>query len=260
MENVNKTLYIPLYGKAYVSRRKLLLRDTRAESIWEQEGFPLRGKAKSKWLAYYMGMRAAVFDRWTQEQMQCASDALVLHLGCGLDSRAERVGASGGMWFDVDFPEVIRERKRYYRETGTYRMIASDIRDPKWLEALPEKDAAIVIMEGISMYLTVEELRAVLGGLKARFPKLHLLMDCYTEFAAKASKYKNPINEVGVTLVHGIGDPCVLEPGTGITFVREHALTPPDMVNQLSGLEKAVFQRFFAGRFSKKLYRLYEFQ
>ena len=62
MNSVNKTLYIPLYGKAYVSRKGLFLEDKKAEEIWNAEGFMLRGKAKSKWLAYYMGIRAAVFD------------------------------------------------------------------------------------------------------------------------------------------------------------------------------------------------------
>ena len=67
MDNVNKTLYIPLYGKAHVSRRGIILKDKKAEEIWAAEGFSLRGKAASKWLAYYMGMRAAVFDRWVEE-------------------------------------------------------------------------------------------------------------------------------------------------------------------------------------------------
>ena len=62
MNNVNKTLYIPLYGKAYVSRRGLFLKDPKAEEIWDAEGFPLKGKSASKWLAFYMGIRAAV---WT---------------------------------------------------------------------------------------------------------------------------------------------------------------------------------------------------
>ena len=34
MNNVNKTLYIPLYGKAYVSRQGILLHDPKAEAIW----------------------------------------------------------------------------------------------------------------------------------------------------------------------------------------------------------------------------------
>ena len=52
MNNVTRTLYIPLYGKAYVSRKGLFLKDKKAEEIWEAEGFALKGKSKSKWLAY----------------------------------------------------------------------------------------------------------------------------------------------------------------------------------------------------------------
>ena len=48
MNSVNKTLYIPLYGKAYVSRRGLFLDDKKAEQIWAAEGFELKGKSKSK--------------------------------------------------------------------------------------------------------------------------------------------------------------------------------------------------------------------
>lgn len=69
MDNVNKTLYIPLYGKAYVSSKGIILDDKKAEEIWEKEQFALKGKAKSKWLAYYMGMRSAVFDNWLRDRM-----------------------------------------------------------------------------------------------------------------------------------------------------------------------------------------------
>ena len=106
MDNVNKTLYIPLYGKAYVSRKGIILCDPKAEEIWAREGFPLKGKSNSKWLAYTMGMRAAVFDQWLREQIADAEDTLVIHIGCGLDSRAQRVGLADTRWLDVDFPDV----------------------------------------------------------------------------------------------------------------------------------------------------------
>ncbi len=51
MNGVNKTLYIPLYGKSYVSKKGLFLDDKKAEEIWEAEGFALKGKSKSKWHA-----------------------------------------------------------------------------------------------------------------------------------------------------------------------------------------------------------------
>ena len=52
MDSVNKTLYIPLYGKAYVSRKGIILSDPKAEEIWQAEGFTLKGTSASKWLAY----------------------------------------------------------------------------------------------------------------------------------------------------------------------------------------------------------------
>lgn len=260
MNNVNKTLYIPLYGKAYVSRKGIILRDPKAEEIWAAEGFALKGKSRSKWLAYYMGMRSAVFDRWLASEMSADPEAVVLHIGCGMDSRALRVGTRGHLWFDIDFPDVIAERKRYYPESEEYRMVASDIRDTQWLSALPEHSRAVVVMEGVSMYLSPEELKAVLGNLRAHFCQVHILMDCYTEFSAKASRYKNPINDVGVTQVYGLDDPRVLEDGTGLSFAAEHEMTPDALICQLHGAERAVFQSLFAGKLAGKMYRLYEYR
>ncbi len=260
MKSVNKTLYIPLYGKAFVSKKGIILYDKKAEEIWEEEGFELKGKSKSKWLAYYMGMRSAVFDNWLKMQMDKEKDALVIHLGCGMDSRVERVGSGNHDWYDVDFPEVIRERKRYYKETKEYHMIASDVRDKDWLTGLPKERTAIVVMEGISMYLSLAELKEVLKKIQNHFPKVHILMDAYTVFAAKASKYKNPINDVGVTVVYGMDNPKLLELGTGLSFVKEHEMTPDILINELKGIERFVFKKIYGGKISKKMYRLYEYK
>ena len=254
MDNVNKTLYIPLYGKSYVSKKGIILRDEKAEQIWEAEGFPLKGKSKSKWLAYYMGMRSAVFDRWLAEKMEEDPDAAVLHIGCGMDSRIIRVGEQGHRWFDVDFPEVIEQRRRYYEETARYKMLGGDLREKDWLEQIPT-GSAIVVLEGISMYLRPEELKAAFENLYAHFERVQILMDCYTEFAVKASKYKNPINDVGVTEVFGMDDPSVLG-----GFVREHEMTPRELIDQLQGLEKRIFSSLYAGSVAKKMYRLYEYR
>ena len=105
------------------------------------------------------------------------------------------------------------------------------------------------------IYLRPEELKAAFENLYARFENVQILMDCYTEFAAKASKYKNPINDVGVTEVFGMDDPKVL-PG----FVREHEMTPQDLIDHLKGMEKRIFESVFAGGMAKKMYRLYEYR
>lgn len=258
MNSVNKTLYIPLYGKAFVSRKGIILRDPKAEEIWETEQFPLKGKAKSKWLAYYMGMRSAVFDDWLKEKTDNWENAVVIHLGCGMDSRCLRVSTQGHQWYDVDFPEVIAERRRYFSESETYHMVGQDLRSDDWLSAIPNSQDAIVVMEGVSMYLTHGELTRLVEILCQHFSQVSVLMDCYTVLAAKATKYKNPINSVGVHRVYGLDDPKQLETGT-FRFVREHDMTPEEKISELSGMEQSIFRRIYAGNFSRKLYRMYEY-
>ena len=259
MNGVNKTLYIPLYGKAYVSRKGIFLDDKKAEEIWEAEGFALKGKSKSKWLAYYMGIRAAVFDNWVRQQITNTEDAVVIHIGCGMDSRVLRVSEANYKWYDVDFTEVIEERKRYYFESYDYHMIAGDVRDANWLASIPEKKSAIVVMEGVSMYLTSKEIHQLTTSLCAHFEQIALLMDCYTVRAAKMSKYKNPINDVGVIEVFGVDNPELFQ-HDDFVYVKEHTMTPPEYIDELSGVEKYIFEKLYAGNLSKKLYRLFEYR
>lgn len=258
MNNVNKTLYIPLYGKAYVSKKGLFLDDKKAEEIWEKEGFSLKGKSRSKWLAYYMGIRSAVFDKWLIEQMARRNDGVIIHIGCGMDSRVKRVGTNGHKWYDVDFYDVITERKRYYAESDQYKMISGDVRSGEWLTAIKERSSAIVIIEGVSMYLTVKEMQGLFDSLCTHFDKLILLVDCYTSFAAKMSSRRNPVNDVGVREVYGIDDPKTYQ-SDALVFSKEHTMIPQKYIDCLKGFEKLVFSRLYAGKLSQKLYRLYEY-
>ena len=259
MNGVNKTLYIPLYGKAYVSKKGIFLNDKKAEEIWDAEGFTLKGKSKSKWLAYYMGIRSAVFDNWLKQQMNDTEDAAIIHIGCGMDSRVLRTGTMNHKWYDVDFPEVIQERKRYYSETADYQLIAGDVRDCSWLKSIPEKKCAIVVMEGVSMYLTVDEMRNLVDSLCSHFENLMLLVDAYSSFAAKMSKRRNPINDVGVTEVYGINEPQAYQTEM-LAFVKEYTMIPKKYIDELKGFERFIFSKLYAGSFSKKLYRLFEYK
>ena len=242
MNEVNKTLFIPLYGKAQVSQKGLILRDQKAEEIWGKEGFAIAGKAKSRWLAYFMAMRARIFDDWANRML------------------ALRVKEPYREWIDADFPEVIRQRSRYFAPTERYRMMGLDASKVEELQKLPQSPCAIVLLEGISMYLTAGQLHALLAFLHQRYPAVYLLMDCYTEWAARASKYKNPVNEVGVTTLYGIDDLPSLAAGTGIRVEAEHSLVPAHLVDELSGWERAFFRAVFREKWVRRLYRLYELE
>ena len=259
MKNESETLYIPLYGKAFVSRKGIILEDKKAEEIWEKEKFPIGGKSKSKWLAYFMGMRSAVIDNWLSEKLSEKPESLVLHIGCGLDSRIERVKASYKNWFDVDFPEVIEIRKEYFSETEKYKMLGASASETEWIFAIPESENILVVLEGISMYLLEEIIKNLFAALSEKFPKAKIIMDVYTEKAVKASKIKNPIKDVGALPSFGTSEPLIFE-SEKIKFSGELCMTPEEKINELSGFEKMFFKKMFAGSFAKKLYKIFTYE
>ncbi len=260
MNEVNRTLYIPLYGKAKVSKMHIILSDPAAERIWDAEGFHLPGKARSKWLCYNMAMRARVFDDWTDTMLSEHPDALVLHVGCGLDSRCQRIRQPYKAWLDCDFADVIALRKKYFAETENYRMLPLDASDPQTWAALPEGGTAVAVLEGLSMYLTNGQLYRFLTALRSRYSRFYALMDIYTEFGAKASKLKNPVNDVGVTQLYGIKDLSALLADSGIRIKGEHTFTPDHLIEALKPSERFIFRMLFTGSFYKKIYRLYELE
>ena len=260
MNEVNKTLYIPLYGKSEVSKKKIIIKDSSAEQIWEKEKFKITGKAKSKWLTYNMAMRARIFDDWVCEMIKKNPNAIVLHIGCGLDSRFLRVTEKYRTWIDADFDDVIDIRKKYYSENDNYKMCSFDATKPEKIEDFPDNECAIVVLEGISMYLSNKELNDFFIALCNKYKKIHVLMDVYTIFGAKASKYKNPINDVGVTTVWGIDSIEDVLEGTRLYCEKEHSLTPEKLVDELEGFEKKFFKIMFTGSLYKKIYRLYELE
>ncbi len=258
MNEVNKTLYIPLYGKSLVSRKGIILDDAKAAETWAKEGFELKGRSKSKWLAYNMAMRARVFDDWTDQMLIKNPDAIVLHIGCGLDGRCLRVKQPYSCWYDCDFPDVLEVRRQYYQETSSYHMKEMDASDTRKIDELPEGNTVIVVLEGISMYLTNEQLKSLIAALRQKYLYVHVMLDVYTEFGAKASEKKNPINDVGVTKVYGVDDIDAICEGTGVMKTAEHSFTPKRLIDELKTSERVFFKMLFTGKTYGRIYRLFE--
>ena len=110
------------------------------------------------------------------------------------------------------------------------------------------------------MYLRPEELAALLRTMAEHFDRVRILMDCYSSFAAKMSRYKNPINDVGVTEVYGLDSAADLAAESGIAFRKEHDMTPTTLIRELDAMERIVFSNLYGGKMSRSLYRMYEFE
>lgn len=51
-----------------------------------------------------MTTMARIIDEICTEYLKWKSNIIIIHLGCGLDSRCLRVKYSSNKWYDIDFP------------------------------------------------------------------------------------------------------------------------------------------------------------
>lgn len=159
-------------------------------------------RAAQPWANQFLvGLRARQLDDWTLDFLTHHPDAVVLHLGCGLDTRAFRVQPPETVdWFDVDQPGVITLRRKLYDDSDGYRMIGSSVTDPGWLDEIPLGRPTLVIAEGLLMYLDRADVRTLLQRLTDRFEHGEIAFDTIAPIGPKLSKrFSNGMVKWGIS-------------------------------------------------------------
>jgi O-methyltransferase involved in polyketide biosynthesis len=190
--SVEWTNLCTLYLRAYESRlEQPVLGDRAAAEAVDRidYDFARMHRSAQPWANQFLvALRAKQLDIWADEFLRRNPDAVVLHLGCGLDSRAFRLEVPSGVhWFDVDVPEVITLRRRLYAERPDYTMIGSSVTEPGLLDQIPAERPALIIAEGLLMYLTEAEIRDLLQRLTDRFDTGELVADLLSPWGPRFS-------------------------------------------------------------------------
>jgi O-methyltransferase involved in polyketide biosynthesis len=142
---------------------------------------------------FMVALRSAQFDALITDYLNRHPNAVVLHLGCGLHSRALRMTAPGVVpWFDVDLPNVIALRRQLYSESETYRMVGSSVTDPGWINELPAGGPVLIVAEGLLMYVTPTDISELLHRLVDRFDTGELVADLLSEWGPRLSRIFTP--------------------------------------------------------------------
>jgi methyltransferase (TIGR00027 family) len=220
--SVEWTNLVTLYLRACESRSpQPILGDRAAAEAVDRIDYDFKRihRAAQPWgNQFLVALRAKKLDDWTADFLHRHPDAVVLHLGCGLDTRAFRLNSpTTAQWFDLDQPGVIELRHKLYDETTAYRMIGSSVADPTWLDQIPTGRPTLVVAEGLLMYLTEPEVRDLLARLTARFGSGEMLFDTLSPSGPRLSKiFTNGI------VKWGIGDAREIEAwNLGLRFIEQ---------------------------------------
>lgn len=204
-----ETMLITLYSRALESQtQNPVLRDPWAEEAIRRIDYDFAHLKLAAVAPLSTAIRAKQFDLWTSAFLADHPDATVLHLGCGMDSRVFRVDPPASVhWFDVDYPEVIDLRKRLYPERDGYGLISTSLADLSWLDEIPKAYPAMIVAEGVMMYLTEDIVKPLLYRLTNYFPAGQVAFDSLSRFGSRMAGANPSVKATGATFSWGIDDP-----------------------------------------------------
>jgi O-methyltransferase involved in polyketide biosynthesis len=226
LDGVSETMLITLYTRARETQRPdAMIRDEKAVEIVGQMKDDLSRLKLQGHDEVALILRVRQFDRKVNQFLARNPEAVVVHFGCGLDTRFERVDDGRVQWFDLDLPEVIELRKRLVGgEGGRYHLVSGSAFEDTWLEMVrPFADRAFLFMaEGVFPYFRETQIKALVLKLRDQFPGAELVCDAHTPFVIRTDNLQLALSGVKARLRWGLKHGRDVEKwGEGILMLEE---------------------------------------
>lgn len=200
---VSETYLAPLYWKAMESQRPdAMIKDEKAVALVTQSSsdVPIRldfSRIRQIKMNELLKAMRIIFtremDRYARDFISRHPEAVVVHIGCGLDTRFERVAERNSHveWYDLDLPDVIELRRKLIGGEGErYHLLAGSVLDSTWLEAVKAPVGLAVhsprpllfLAETVFVYFTEAQVKSLVLTLRDHFPGAELVFDGWRPF------------------------------------------------------------------------------
>jgi methyltransferase (TIGR00027 family) len=204
-----QTMLATFYAKALdADLPKPILGDRFAKEIVDRIDYDWKKTAITPRNSPSVTTRSAHFDNWARQFLAVNPEAVVVHLGCGLDARCFRLDPGPGVeWYDVDYPDVAHLRQQLYPTRDHYHVIPASVTDPNWFAEIPRDRPMLMIGEGLTMYLTEDDGIALLRRVVEHAPSGELQFDAFNRLGIKSQWMNAVVRRSGATLYWGIDGP-----------------------------------------------------
>ena len=191
LKGVEDTLFIPLVGRIYASKNfKEYFYDEKALAL---EQYIKDDKIKQNTGEYFTlasVSRFYEFDNLVKNFINKYENCNIICLGCGLETMYYRIKDERPYFYEVDFPDVIRQRRIALGEGKNEILIGSNILDYHWMDKVDKRKPSLVIVSGVFQYLHYEEVVNLIKALKEKFTNIEIAFDATNKMGIKgAEKY-----------------------------------------------------------------------
>ena len=208
LAGVPETLLITLYARARESQRPdAMIKDELAVAMVDQIECDFSRLRMQGHDEVAVILRMNKFDSHVRDFLARSPDAVVVHIGCGLDTRFERVDNGRVEWFDLDLPQVIELRQKLIpSQCNRQHALAASIFEDDWLaKVTPFKPRPFLfIAEGVFPYFDQSQLKLLFLKLRDHFPGAELVCDAHTPFVIWADNLQLALSKVKARLHWGL--------------------------------------------------------
>jgi O-methyltransferase involved in polyketide biosynthesis len=215
LDPVAQTLIIPLASRAWESQRdNALLHDPAAVALLSHFGGDIAKLVSLNTIEQAsIVLRNRQFDRYGQAFLETHPDGMVVDIGCGLDTRFERLDNGQMTWFGLDLPEVIGLRKKLLPEQPRCQFLACSALDFRWMEVVSAEGRPVYFLsEGVLPYFEEADVKRLFLTMAERFPGSEIVFDGLSPLSVFVHQLTTPfLRKSGAHLGWAIRDNCSLE-------------------------------------------------
>ena len=255
-----ETLLIPLYTKAQPDNP--LFFDPKSQEILRQVEYDFSHLNIPYKTVILVCQRAKKLDTVTRAFLAEHPNGVVLHLGCGLDSRFWRVDNGKVEWYDLDMPPVIELRQQFYPMSERYHLIASSVTDLEWVRRVDTAGRPVLaIAEGLLMYLNENDVKSLLLKLQGTFSGCRIIADVFSRMTARSATRHPSLKQTGASIGWGIDDPHMIEAwSSDINLIEEWYFTQDPGLDRLSTGYRLAYKLAGAFKIVRRAHRIVYYQ
>jgi len=186
--DIQKTLLFPLWGRAFESKKRdPLLVDNTAVNIIESLDYDFNKFTQELSCISQLGwvVRSMLTDKIIKQFLTKHPNATIVDIGCGLDTTFERVDNTLIRWYDLDLPDTIELRKKFFKETERRKFIPSSFLDSEWLNKIIVDDNVLFVSAGVFYYFEEDQIKSFFKRIIQVFPGSEIVFDASSPFGIK---------------------------------------------------------------------------
>lgn len=210
---VQETLLVPLYGRAVFTRQHpALIDDPRAVEMVEAIDYDFSRFDGTMSLVGSV-FRTRIFDRWIARWLADNPTGTVVEIGAGLNTRHERLDNGTARWIEIDLPDVVDLRRRFFAESDRRRIVAASVLDPAaWAPAVDATGGPwFFAAEAVLIYLEPTDVTDVLAAIGTRFGGSPVGLDTWGTWMADHQDDHDTISTMDAAFHWFCDDPAALE-------------------------------------------------